>query len=402
MQRLFRFPPIRLLLGIRRFLLIEVKLSKAPKITLQQESEAICSVPDYRHCGLRKDGADGMFAPLHLRTVKGAVLTVNHRFASVFEGRNCWIQNRVENGPFLAHKGGIAYQTANIVGQLEDELYVRRFKEQKRAGDVLYVGTRATYNWSHFLINFLPGVFLANEFAKLPLDVPLLVPSTVLSNPTFSETLQIVLQGRAIEPIEEGQFLRFDKVHWIDSPAYDGPFSARTTSRKPLVWHGRAMTEFVTFLNSQIDARRQLHQSRKKRRIYIDRREGSPRPVKVENLPALLDKYGIESVRMEELSIIEKRDLMSGVSDVIAPSGSGLANILFAHPGVNVLTFSYQQAPVFDNFVPNLIELMEGKMRLFSIGQHTEMDNSSSYTVPAELMETQLEKFFLNAPHASS
>lgn len=390
---LHRFYFLRRSLGIRSFHLVELQDFPAKNVEVCTSGSVICSVPNYAVGGITKASPVTAYPALKLSILSEAIVTLNHRFPSVLVGDKCVIQNRLERGPFLAFKGGTAYRTANIIGQKGSEIFIKKFSVTPKYGSAIYVGTRSTYNWSHWLINFLPGIYLVNHFADLPKSIPVIVPKSAMENAAFVEALDIVLEGRSVEAIGEGDFFSYDSLCWIDPPAYDGPFAAEAGERIPLVWHKEALQSYVQFLQNHISDEIPLSGSGMPRRIYIDRPAGGPRPVEVENLDEVLGSFDVHKVRMEDYSLAQKTSLLRAVDSLIAPSGSGLANLLFANRGIKVLSFSLQQAPEYDNFVPNLVELMEGTMSLFSITTTQGVDNSSSFVVLESLMREQLSAF---------
>jgi hypothetical protein len=384
----------RLVAGVRAFGLVEIGTSGETHRTLAPASDGICSIPEYFEGGGAGTALSRPFPALHLWEIPTASVVLNHRFAGVHRGDRLYIQNRAEPEPLQAfRRGSGAYQTANIVGQADELVFVRNFRRQHSAEAVIYVGTRATYNWSHLLINFLPGIYIANHLASLPKTIPVVVPQAVLDRPDSLEVLNVVLEGRSVFPISEEEIINAERVLWIDPPAYDGPFAERSELRQPLVWHREVMSRYRDFLTSNLGAGSLPKESAPKRRIYIDRPPGSPRHVRVENLSSILRDFDFELVDMGSLSLREKMELMSQVSHVVAPAGSGLANLVFAYPGVKVLAFTLNMAPSFDNFVPNLVALAGGKLSIFAINHDVQVDNATSYEVPEGLLRDQLASF---------
>ena len=393
-KRLFPLRVFRALVAVRVFGLVEIGKSGESCVTLAQASDGICSIPVYLARGGAGKELARPFPSLRLWDVPEASVALNHRFAGVHRGDRLYIQNRAETPPLQAFKRGpSSYQTANIVGQAGNRVFVRNFRRKSSAEALVYVGTRATYNWSHLLINFLPGIYIANHVAGLPKTIPVVVPQAVLNLADSREVLDVVLEGRSVFPISEDEIIKAERVFWIDSPAYDGPFAERSELRQPLVWHREVMLRYRDFLISKLEGDSALSKPVPKRRIYLDRPEGSRRHVRVENLSSILRDFDFEFVDIGPLSLHEKIELMSQVSHVVAPAGSGLANLVFAVPGVKVLAFTLNMAPSFDNFVPNLVALAGGTLRIFALNHDVRVDNSTSYEVPERVLRDQLATF---------
>jgi len=79
------------------------------------------------------------------------------------------------------------------------------------------------------------------------------------------------------------------------------------------------------------------------RRIYIDRAHASLRRVlNNTDVKAALAPHGFEFLALERLNLAQKQALFADAEMVVGPAGAGFANLLFCHPGTQVLVF-YQQ-----------------------------------------------------------
>jgi capsular polysaccharide biosynthesis protein len=74
------------------------------------------------------------------------------------------------------------------------------------------------------------------------------------------------------------------------------------------------------------------------KRIYIDRRNSSHRPLLNEGeVIAALAEYGFVPVRLETLRLDEQQRLFANADIIVAPHGAGLTNILYARPDCKVI-----------------------------------------------------------------
>ncbi len=87
-------------------------------------------------------------------------------------------------------------------------------------------------------------------------------------------------------------------------------------------------------------------------RVYISRAGASQRRISNEEklLPILRD-YGFHVVRLEELTFGEQIGLFSNVEVIVAPNGSGLANLVFSSEGTTVIE-------IFPN-IPHALNAMD-------------------------------------------
>lgn len=76
------------------------------------------------------------------------------------------------------------------------------------------------------------------------------------------------------------------------------------------------------------------------KRIYINRQKAKYRQVFNETAVInLLSNFGFVSVAPETLSVMEQAELFSNAEAVVAPHGSGLANLVFCSPNTTVIEF---------------------------------------------------------------
>ena len=392
-KRLLTWRVFRFLAGVQVFKVAEVGAAGKTSSTLLPASNGVCSIPVYSNGGGIGKKLVRTFPHLRAWDIPNAGVSLNHRFSCVFQASELLISDRMEPPPFRVFRAGAAaYRTANIVGQSEDLVFVRKPTYYSRVETLLYVGTRATYNWSHFLIDFLPGLHIANRFGALPKHIPVVVPKSLLHADHFVELLRVVADGRKILAIGEDEVIEADRVIWVDPPAYGGPFTEHDELREPLVWHRDAMASYRDFLTSRVKPVLSPLDSSPSRRIYLTRPDGRRSPV-VENLTTILKDYRFDTVDMAMLDLAEKIELMSTVTHVVSPAGSGLANVLFARPGVKVLAFTDNRAPSFDNFVPNLVDLVEGTLSIFAAKDRVTVASGERYELREDLIRAQLKAF---------
>jgi len=383
--------PLRQIARIQALALAEIKVLGLKTSVLAPSSEALVALPTYQNDRASAETPiPTKYPALRLASFPKAVVTTNFRFPSVYWRRNCVIADRHESGPFRIHPGRLAVRTGGIVGYENDTVYVRTRPVRKVPGPGLYVGTRATQNWSHWLLNFLPSVYLANSSPLIPRDIPLLVPKTALQNVGHREVLELFLEDRPVFALEEGVFYQFDNLLWPDAPVYDAPLSSDSESRKPLRMHRDVMEGFV----GQIRARKTpTAGDGTHRRVFIERSGTLHRKFDFPELQSILDKWGFLAVKMEDLGLQQKIDVLANATHVVAASGSGLANLLFATKGVAVLAFTNFRAPSYDNFVPIVAKLVGARLTLESLRPEIKIDGGDDFQIDPAEFEDALHRF---------
>ncbi len=94
----------------------------------------------------------------------------------------------------------------------------------------------------------------------------------------------------------------------------------------------------ISYLRRLYPATEPCHRRRAHRRIYIDRRGSSARALSNEGeIVDALAQRGFACVHLERLVMSEQARLFQEAEMVVAPHGAGLANMVFAAPGLRVI-----------------------------------------------------------------
>jgi capsular polysaccharide biosynthesis protein len=213
----------------------------------------------------------------------------------------------------------------------------------------LYIGSRAPYNWYHWLINLLPALHIAN-LAGVDERVPLLLPSRVKQTVQMLESLEVFRRGREVLWIPDDAVVQVQDLYWPESPVFDSPFSIARSSRRPLALHPEAMESFRDEL---LEHFRHLPAPARSERVYLARRPRSSRPFNGEEVETWAIELGFRVVFVEELSFSDQVALFRGAEFVIGPTGAAFTNMLFASAKARGLRFVGKAEP-FENYFSNL------------------------------------------------
>ncbi|MGL6135708.1 MAG: glycosyltransferase family 61 protein, partial [Planktothrix sp.] len=100
------------------------------------------------------------------------------------------------------------------------------------------------------------------------------------------------------------------------------------------------------FLKRNFLTSESLANSPKFKRIYITRNSAKSRRILNEDeLLAVLQPLGFQSIQLESMSVLEQAALFSQAEIIIGPHGSGLTNLVFCQP----------QTQVIELFSPNYV-----------------------------------------------
>ena len=389
LRRLLLIEAVRHIMRVRTLRIVQLGQLGLDSKLLAAAGKAVVAVPEYAESAKDSEiSAGGVFPALKLYQVREPAVTVNHRFPSLVLGDQCVIPDRAEPGPYRVFLRGLGYKTAGIVGADRDRLFVEQLPEHEVKGAALYLGTTATYNWSHWLLHFLPSLFMVNSEGAVPKSVPVLVPAVAFDSSSHREVLELFLEGRQVFRMEENVSYRFSKVYWPDSPLYGPPFSADKSHRMPLTMHRAVMSGFVDRIQELASGCES--NSDTPPRIFLARREDGSRAVNLQDLRPVLDKWGFKILYLEDYGIGDKARIISNATHLAGPSGSGFANLVFARPGLSALSFTNYRAPTYDNFVPVLASLVQTNISYVSARLETKVDGGERYAIDPALVDRLL------------
>lgn len=256
------------------------------------------------------DGAEGSlaFPPLYAFSVAPASFIT--------------IRNRID---------GVLVQDATIVREVSTDYFagegswksftrLQRFPETRRIGVAasLMTGAGGAVNYAHWLYDVLPRLHLLRQAGFVGSDATYIVP------PLDQEFKVTSLRRLGVEP---AQCLEVDRPLRVEADRL-----AVTTGHRS---HYRVEAWIPEFLRAELmpDPLPQTGL-----RLYINRRDTKLRRVVNEGqLEAALAARGFKSVSMADFTFDEKMRLCAAAEVIVAPHGSGLANIAFCAPGTQII-----------------------------------------------------------------
>ena len=188
-------------------------------------------------------------------------------------------------------------------------------------GTTVLLSAPAGATYYHWMYDVLPRIALLRAARFDWKEADRIVVSSFRS-PFQRETLEIL--GVPVDKVVEGDSLRHASCERLVLPSYPG------TSGFPPLWACRFLRE--SFLGAAEGT------GDRRRRIYVSRARSRGRGVANETeVRAAAEKAGCETVFPEEMSVRGQAELFAASRAVVAPHGSGLANLVFCAPGTFVL-----------------------------------------------------------------
>lgn len=201
-------------------------------------------------------------------------------------------------------------------------------------------------NYFHWMIDFLPRIHLLRQSGvKFEEIDQFVIPR--YRTAYHRQTLEI-LGIPAAKIIESHHYPHIHCDHLI------APSIHRTDA---LVTIPQWSCEFLR--QSFLDSITNLNHRQYPKRIYISRGNAKVRKIINEaELIEFLSSRGFQTIQLENLEFRQQVAVMAAAKIVIAPHGAGLTNLVFCHPGTQVIEiFAPEAVPVYFWMISHLIGL---------------------------------------------
>lgn len=294
--------------------------------------------------------------------IENASLLAINRFNAVVLKRRFLISERHEPAPWDV-VGPSPGSQPRVVWQRSRLIAVSRVSQTVKIGSALYIGARAPYNYYHWLINALPSLFVAGVLARIPSDVPVLVPANVAEIPNLMAPLRALSGQREILLWDLSTKLEVGRCAIIDPPpVYDTPLSRDQLARLPLSIHLPVMRMYSEFL---IDMFNPTPRGTGPTRLFLARPRLDKRVGNQDELIALAREHGFTPYYADRHSFSDQVATFRRARFIIGPAGAAFTNLIFCSPGAKAL--HWQQGVVPDqNAFANLAAVSGAEC--FSLG----------------------------------
>jgi hypothetical protein len=326
--------------------------------------------------------------PLRAWMLHKMAVSENHRFQAGVHGTSFYLAERNDDPPWQLAGGRSQKHQGSVVGARKNVVAISHPRTLPVLPRAIFAGTRAPGVWAHWLINYLPTVFLSRKLGQDYIDYPVLVPSDTPDDPHWNESLALVLEGREIVHLDNNSYVLVDDLVWIEAPVYDTPFSKSRTagvalSRKPIEEFRDLFLTYASEHESGLALPTNVFLARK------------PKPGREYNQAACTDvaqKYGFEPVFVEDLSLADKIRLFRDARHIVGPGGSGFSNILFS--GHETKGFSWWHKPFesTDNFELNLAAVGGSLFSVIPPSAFMKPSRGPSYEVCLDSFDLALKK----------
>lgn len=304
-----------------------------------------------------------------------ATLFPINRFSSVFHKFRCFIPERTETGPF-EFIGEFETRANLVVRHSAQSIVTKRPKRNQSLARGLYLGSRAPYNYYHWIVNGLPSLFIANRKLVVPVDYPAIIPRAVTQSPTLIEATDVLLGQRGVFVWDSDVELSVRELVTISPPpVYDTPLAMNQVNRKPISIHIPVMKAMREEILNRVLIDQKFENFPE--RVFLARPSGDLRAKNQPKLIEVAEEFGFSVVYPEANSFSKQVKIFSAARYVIGPGGAGFTNIIFCPRDSSVLIWRPGQIRS-DNVFANLAAISES--RCFVIPADYEAENSTTNT----------------------
>lgn len=327
--------------------------------------------------------------------IENVAVTENYRFQAGIHDNYLLLSNRDDESPWQLN-GPNSWAGSHIVASLNNTVAVSHRHTTKHLQSGVFVGTRSPTVWAHWLVNFLPSVFLASRLGAEFDDFPLIVPTSIPEDSHWRESLQLAAGGRKTVSVNQRNYVLVRDMLWIEPPVYDTPFPIN--GRESGVWLSEG--PLLDFRQLFLDyASAHGTNSRLPREVFLARKPKPGRTYSNQNACIrLAEKYGFEAVFVEDLSLADKIRLFRDARNVIGPGGSGFTNLLFSGPSTTGLFWWHEPLKLTENYGPNVAAVGGSKMLAAPASWVEKKSGDGSYAVKLDALEAGIQ----NLIHGSS
>lgn len=299
-----------------------------------------------------KEKTEEQFPELQVHEVRDSLVMENWSYQSAIWKENLVIPSREDPAGWRLGGPRDSNYPTGIIATRNRMALARIAVGGPEIDRAVFVGSRSPHTWAHWLINYLPSVYLLNARGLGLAEVPLLLPSHIPDDSHWRESLSHVLGSRKTLLLSKDYFSRVGELYWVDAPFYDTPFASDPARRTSTSLHLEAMTEVRETFLLQLEKFKLNFKLPK--HFFLARGPGSKRPYNQDEVISLASGFGIETVYLEKLSFWEKVQLFRDAKVIVGPEGSGMANVLFSSEKTRVLTWWAGETNATDNFLFNV------------------------------------------------
>lgn len=385
------------------FYIIEIKNKKSFKSSfiLNESSNYTINAPRFEN--QINHLKSGIYKELNAHKINNAV--VSPYSSSILIGKKLYIPNLVFKNPskygvsvfgLICRQYPFIDDNKNYKIKLFKPLIKLDYSEIENG---ILIGGCGSDNWFHWIVEYLPKLYLSNKLPKELSNYPIIVPIKCKTNKNFLESLNLFNSlKKNIYYLKKNEFIRVKNLIYIDD-VIDYPFQVKKDKRvslKDYSFNEKLLKEYSKkFYLFGIDNNRLKIE---KSRLFLARKN-SLRNYNQGELIRISKKYFFETIFLEDYTLKEQIYLLSQASFVIGPSGSAWTSLMFNNKGgikcLSWLPEYYSEASTYSSIAGLMGHQLNFLYVEYSSNKHD--FHHEDYYIDPEYFEINLRKI-LNQP----
>jgi len=253
-----------------------------------------------------------------------------------------------------------------------NDILVRATPNNLSIESAIYIGGTYSFNFYHWLIEYLPSFWIVNQFEQYR-DFPVLVDEKSVKHPNMKAALgQINIVNREIISISAGTAYHVDKLVIPSKLGYVNPSPLGDFKATDNIIHREA----IEFLRMTFCVSSQQQQSVNKLLFLARRGNIITRISNQEEIQSVFSNYGFEIIYPEELSLEQSIELFSQAKIIAGATGAAMTNIIFAPKNTVVLCLLGENTA--NNTIFSNIAGIIGQQMIYILGK-SNRDSAFSY-----------------------
>lgn len=356
-RRFFRaFPKPRLIgaltLGLLRVYEVDRFNAHGLPIPLPIASEIVRSV--WRNGSMRNLGIEDKHG-LIARGFESATLSPNRRGGYLLSGRLLLSgENEVPGIPQMYFSGT---SVGSVVEQKDAKVLIRKVRPAAHYSSGIFVGSLAPHNWFHWLIDTLPGIFLANLLPPEYDHYPLVIPKRASFRESWLSALNYAANRREVIWVDDTEFFSFDHLVWVPGASLHNPRPQGLDVVARIGIRPAVIEAFRIKILATISGGATKDEDYPER-VFIGRKDSEVRGYNQDEIFQEARKHGFVLVFLESMTFEQSVLVFKNARVIVSPHGAGLANLIFCERGTKLLMWTWAD-PHADNWYENLCYLRE-------------------------------------------
>ena len=306
------------------------------------------------------------------------LVSANSRYSALIEGLRFVLAPSPSRSP---QEIITSYPPVSGLLRFDDGELLVKAKTLREVPKALFVGSLSPHNWYHWIIDYLPSVYLAKFLHPEYHDYPLLVPEVVMSKPHWIEMLSTVIGNREIIGLSSDSYLHVRRLVWIHGPTTRLPRDYQDGTCN-LAMEVELINEYRAFVLNRLGL--SFDPEEPQSRLFLARPEGSLRPYNQDQIFSIAREFGFEPLYSERLTLRESIRSLLQAEYVVGPHGAGWANALFTERGRGSLIWTWDEG-LRENWFHNVLLARGIQVKTISTGPGS---NATPYTLdPATFRE---------------